>query len=677
RVAATLGLSVQDADRLIQATGYPALPTLYRETADEVSRSLFQLWLPFKVPFEPPPLPAVYVGRLDAEAQLSEHFREQKIKRQVIWGMAGVGKSSLAIRAAHLLKPEFPDGVLWLQLDQLTSLAALGHIAASFGDDVSDRPDLASRSAHVRSLLANKRALLIYDNVTAESQLTPLLPADECPCAVLVTTRRALSHFNGAQTLSLNPFSPEDDAFELLFARTLPATQFGLFKPVLAEMAALLGYLPLALAIIAARIKLTPHLQPEILLERLRQETERLSTLQQGNNSVAASFNVSFALLKPAQQSLFAQLGRLGRAEFGRELVVAMSGLTPYAVDDVLSDLYQLSFLHRGRQQRYQLHPLLHDFARAQAAPDQTLPRLLAYYLHFLTIHSFAYQQIDNEVAHIREVGAAAQAAGRRGDHAVLVSRMLPYYLQRGEHQLAQGLIDESWADYPDEVTLARLWLNQGALATLEGRFADALKAFAQATVIVDPLDNSEALLRAQIYWHRAQCQHLAGNVQPAYTDYQQAFVLAEQAQATPLQTRIMAHMAVNQLAVTQDYAAVIALLQRGLHLARQDRDVEAELPLLVSLGSAYFEQGQWELALATYHEGQQLAFTTGRTLDNIKLHNNTANVLMEQGAWAEAGRYLDVALRLSEAIGSLEIRLRLLTSLGALQMRRHEWAES
>ena len=156
----------------------------------------------------------------------------------VLEGAAGVGKTALAGRLAYRLRPYLPDGVLWARLDTSNPMSILRLFAAAYERDVTAYDDLESRSAAVRALLADKRALIVLDNAQSSQEIQPLLPPSGS-CAILVTTRRRHLALTGARRFHLEPFAVEETL--VLFARMLLESSYPLLAPEQQHFLATLG----------------------------------------------------------------------------------------------------------------------------------------------------------------------------------------------------------------------------------------------------------------------------------------------------------------------------------------------------------------------------------------------------------------------------------------------------
>jgi transcriptional regulator with XRE-family HTH domain len=197
-------------------------------------------------------------------------------------GKPGVGKTTLAVHAAHQLGSQFPDGQLYVNLRGAEAqaldpsevlgrfLRALGAEGRSIPDDVDERADL------YRSLMADRRALVLLDNAADEAQVRPLLPAG-AGNAVLVTSRTRLTGLAGADVIDLDVLPPEQ-AVELL--GKISGAHRVASEPAAAQViAALCGYLPLALRIAGAKLAAKPQWRLQRLAHRLGEQHRRLDDL--------------------------------------------------------------------------------------------------------------------------------------------------------------------------------------------------------------------------------------------------------------------------------------------------------------------------------------------------------------------------------------------------------------
>ncbi|HEY0451259.1 AfsR/SARP family transcriptional regulator [Actinophytocola sp.] len=298
-------------------------------------------------------------------------------------GMAGVGKTALAVHAAHQLAAGYPDGQLFLDLHGYSSdrppaepAAALDALLRLLGVSGERIPrHLEERAALWRAELADRKVLLVLDNVVHVRQVTPLLPAGQ-GCLVLITSRRRLAELDAVESLTLDVLPP-DDAAEL-FTRTAARSED------VAAVTALCGYLPLAIRMVAGRLRHRPAWSVEDLVRRLSDERYRLAELAVGESSVASAFQVSYRQLNPEQQRLFRLLGLHPGPDIDRHAAAALADRAVRDTERLLEDLVDVHLLIQDRAFRYRFHDLIRWHAHRLAGDDQdsALTRLLDHYLN-------------------------------------------------------------------------------------------------------------------------------------------------------------------------------------------------------------------------------------------------------------------------------------------------------
>ncbi|MCA1676700.1 MAG: SARP family transcriptional regulator, partial [Actinobacteria bacterium] len=231
-----------------------------------------------------------------------------------ISGMPGVGKTALAIHAAHRLASSFPGGQLFVDLcgfiPNLKPVAprdALGRLLAMLGVPGAAIPkNVEDRAALYRTKMASARRLILLDNAHDEAQVEPLLPGT-AGSLIIITSRRKLSTLEHIRSVHLDPLPP-DDAFDLLTHLVGPERidqQVGAAENVV-ELA---GRLPLAIRLVAGRLLTHPRWQVEYLAELLRKKALRLTEFDPAERRLAASFYVSYEQLTVEQRTVFRLLG--------------------------------------------------------------------------------------------------------------------------------------------------------------------------------------------------------------------------------------------------------------------------------------------------------------------------------------------------------------------------------
>ena len=310
-----------------------------------------------------------------------------------IGGMAGIGKTTLAVHAAHRLAGRFPDGQLFLPLhahtpgqrpvDPADALASL-LLAAGVGAHAIP-VGLEARAARWRDYLAGKKVLLVLDDASGHEQVRPLLPGT-AGSLVLVTSRRRLAALEDAAVISLDTLTPGEAAELLARLAGRPGLDAG--DPAVGEITRLCGYLPLAIGMLARQLHHHPAWTTAGLAADLATAQDRLAVMSAENLSVAAAFDLSYQDLTSDQQRLFRRLGLHPGPDIDACAAAALDSTTTEAARRGLEGLYDQHLITEPARGRYRLHDLVRGHAQTLAASDDpatceaTADRLLDYYLH-------------------------------------------------------------------------------------------------------------------------------------------------------------------------------------------------------------------------------------------------------------------------------------------------------
>ncbi|MGY0459972.1 BTAD domain-containing putative transcriptional regulator [Kitasatospora sp. cg17-2] len=353
-------------------------------------------------PAQLPPALATFVGRraeLSALDGLTDPAGPAAAGIGVVTGGAGTGKTALAVHWAHRVRERFPDGQLHLNLGgyaldpPLTPHEALARFLRALGTDLERVPGTVDESAALyRSLLADRRVLVLLDNAHNAEQVRPLLPGSAGSLA-LVTGRDGLTGLtacDGARRLVLDVL-PRTEAVELV-ARIAGAERTRAEPRAAAELAAACGHLPLALGIAAGRLAERPHRTLVEHTAELRDAEDRLTALQIDSDAASAvrvAFDLSYRALQPTAQRLFRLLGLAPGNCISTAAAAALAGSAPAATRPVLEHLAAAHLLSPAGPDRYRLHDLLRCYA-AERATAETRPadraaareRLRSWHLH-------------------------------------------------------------------------------------------------------------------------------------------------------------------------------------------------------------------------------------------------------------------------------------------------------
>ncbi|WP_327724023.1 AfsR/SARP family transcriptional regulator [Streptomyces europaeiscabiei] len=295
----------------------------------------------------------------------------------VVSGAAGVGKSALAVQAAHRVAGEYPDGQLYAELhgfsEPVPPAEVLGRLLRALGADPPE--DTAERGDLFRSLVAGRRILLVLDDANGEAQVRPLLPGS-ATCGVLVTSRARLGGLVGARRTDLDVL---DDVrgLELLTRVTGPerTPDDPREQAAARRIVELCGGLPLALRIAGARLATRRHWTPSVLAERLADEHRRLDELSVGDLEVRAGLGLSYQALDECARRVLRRIAALGSADVAVWTVAALSGMPEDEAEENLERLLDAQLINcpgtdQVGQPRYRLHDLVRVYAAERAEAE-------------------------------------------------------------------------------------------------------------------------------------------------------------------------------------------------------------------------------------------------------------------------------------------------------------------
>ncbi|MDA3628530.1 BTAD domain-containing putative transcriptional regulator [Saccharopolyspora sp. WRP15-2] len=608
-------------------------------------------------PAELPPAPAGFVGRRHELGELDRLLAERERGSSllaVLTGIAGVGKSALALTWAHRVEQEFPDGQLYASLrgydsereplspgEALTSmLKALGVAAEAIPVELDDR------AALYRSLLAKRRVLVLLDNARDSEQVRPLLPGS-AESMVLVTSRRRLDGLvvrSGARVLPLETL-PTEAAIELLDRARVPGKSAS--EPAAAaELAALCGGLPLALRIAAARLAANPARGVSDLVHELTDERNRLRALDiddDADTSVRRAFDISYRSLHPVHAETFRLLGLVPGHTFTADAVAALCDTDPPSAQRRLRTLALAHLVVEPEPDRFAMHDLLRVYARdllVECDDTGALRRLLN---HYLAVADHARRFLRPTRDELNFVSALRPPAiADRAQALDWFDAEWPNLIAAVRAAKARGMHDLAWQ-------LARLQFNY---LMVRCPWEDWIRVYTDglesARAAADP--TGEVLMSAGL----GVAHSRSGQLDEALAHYDESYRVA------------VANDDASRRAMTQiNMASVLFRLKRYDEAKVHCQDA---LRVYRSLGDTYFEagalnnlamveqiNGELEEALAHLREAEAL-YRAADDLDTLAMVlNNCGEVCIELGRLDDGERYhhdaLDVALKCGSAM--------------------------
>ncbi|WP_170068064.1 AfsR/SARP family transcriptional regulator [Lentzea guizhouensis] len=611
-------------------------------------------------------------------------------------GMAGVGKTALAVHGAHRLANRYPDVQLYIDMhahstdlkpvEPAAALETLLRLIGVTGDRIPS--GLEERAGLWRAELAGRRTLLVLDNVSSAAQVRPLLPGS-AGCLALVTSRRRLTDLDAARTVSLEVL-PHEQAVAL-FTKVLGDE---VAEPAaVGEVVALCGHLPLALRIAGARLRSRPAWTAGHLVERLRAGRQRLRELVTGDRSVAAALHLSYRHLSESQRRLFRLLGLHPGVGFDVYPAAALAGVELLEAEQQLEELVDLHLLQEVEAGRYRMHDLVRTFAAEMAVENDgastratALARLQDSYLctaakavdivapggkrvevlpdlptPVLAGYDEAMEWLERERVNL--VATATSTKGSRTSD--LSTTLLRYFDLRGHHDDALVLHGHAYAIVSGSGDVDAECQALGNLGTAHERLGSYVEAEGHHRRTLDLARSAGALAL------EGRTHNNLGNVYLAVADHRNALVHYERALDIAVQTgnRIGRCRSANNLGIVHErlgrYDEAIAHHTDALALAEQDDDLAGRGYALHSLGFVFRRVARYADALEHLQQALTLAWKTGnRSLEGYTTLG-MGLVLADLGRFAESVGNLDNALVIGLSTGNLGLQAEALNGLG------------
>jgi DNA-binding SARP family transcriptional activator/tetratricopeptide (TPR) repeat protein len=591
------------------------------------------------VPKQLPAEPHGFTGRaaeLSAlDSLLPDRDRERgTVTIATISGTAGVGKTALAVHWAHRVRDRFPDGQFYASLrghahgTPALPIEILSQFLSALDVPAHRVPvDPDTASALYRTLMMDRKALILLDNAASPDQIRPLLPAGP-GCLVVVTGRDRMAGMvatHGARQLTLDVLSPED-ALELM-GRVLGPERVRAEYEAAVEFAKRCVYLPLALRMAAANLDDRPGWSVEDYVLEMREGNLLASLAVQGDEQTAVrtAFDLSYAVLPARLQRLFRLLSLVPGTDFSTEAVAALTGIDPEEAGQLLDRLAVAHLVEHHMPGRYRFHDLLRRYAAEQVERleaghdrDAALNRLYDWYLH------------------------AVDGAAR-----VLYPHMLRLPLP------------ESGARLPARVTKLA-----GASSWLEserGNLVAAVRNAAQtgprqmAWLLADALRGYFWMCVRGVDWLATA----------------EAGLAAAEEDGDP-RAQAVARLSLADLHFRQGrYRQAVRHYTYGLLLARQADWAEAQAALLGNLGGVYWQSGRLTAAVRRFERGLAISRRVGQPAGEAVALGNLGVVHWELGRLSQAAELYAKALNRYRLIGSRYGEAINLGNLGQAQRAR------
>jgi DNA-binding SARP family transcriptional activator len=566
-----------------------------------------------------------------------------------IGGMPGVGKTALAVHAAHLLADRFPDRQLFVSLhahtpgqDPATPETALAGLLAAAGVDARYLPDdLEGRAALWRDRMAGQKALLVLDNAASSAQVTPLLPGS-AGCLVLVTSRRYLGDLPGAAAPVQLPVLPTLEAREM-FVRLAPRAAADPEQAV-AELAGLAGFLPLAISLLA-RVYAR---HPSWTLADLAAETRAgMLTLSAEHDSVAAAFELSYRYLAPDQQQFLRRLGVHPGTSIDAYAAAALASTSLPEAAWLLDALHGEGLLTETGHRRYGMHDLIRSYAHDLAATDppasqQALDRLLDYYQH---------------TAALAEKLLARQARTRPAPASHAVPAVVPDLADNAQALAWARAERDNLLACLDQATVtgqhARIIALTAAMASLlrhDGPWTSAITRHAAAVQAARHL--GDQLARANALTDLGDARRLTGDYRAAAQALEQALDIARHIADQLGQANALHDLGIVRM-MTGDYRAAAQALEQALDIARHIGNRLGQGNALQTLGDVRLVTGDYRAAAQALEQALDIARDIGNRLGQGNALQTLGMVRRLTGDYRAAAQAHEQALNIARDIGN------------------------
>jgi DNA-binding SARP family transcriptional activator/Tfp pilus assembly protein PilF len=574
----------------------------------------------------------------------------------VVAGTGGLGKTTLAVHAAHSLRDEFPDGQLYVNLRGAAEQPAMPEeVLARLLRDLGVMPGQVpagqeERAALYRTRLAGRRVLIVLDDARGAAQVRPLLPGS-ASCAVIVTSRHRLADLAGSRLVDLDVLDDED-AHRLLTAIIGPeraAAEPGAVSEVLAPCTVP----PLAAQPAGARLASRRGWTVSTLARRLADQRRRVDELTSGDMAVRACFDVSFDSLPKSVTAdgvdpahAFRLLGVWQGPGISLPAAAALVGQPEDPVADALEILVDAHLLESRAPDWYSFHDLLRAYAgeRAQAEEgaetvNDAVARILDWYLRAADAAAAVIVPYRDRVPlgpadpaasalHFETTDGALTWSSQERANLVAATRQAAAVAR---HDVAWKLSVATMAGFELHGYRSE-WSATSTVALSSARLAN--DRYGEAWV----LNNIAILLSTQ-------------EAEGAIAHFEQAMAIRAEIDDRHGQIQTATNLAFCYLLQGQHDQAVTAG-KYALQLQRDSGRRHGEGITLCNLGEAYLGLGRYEEAIATLQEALPVVRETGSVRIEAYVLRNLGQAHLDLGQSTEGAGLLEQALVIHKATG-------------------------
>ncbi|MFC4030059.1 ATP-binding protein [Streptomyces polygonati] len=653
------------------------------------------------VPSQLPPDLRGFCGRqaeLDRALSLLDRVgaRPQHVVIGAVGGMAGIGKTTLAVHWAHRLAGDFPDGQLYVNLRGFDPAAtvmdpadALTGFLTALGVTPHELPaTVEGKSELLRAKLDGRRVLLVLDNARDSDQVRPLLPRTPT-CLTIVTSRNkltGLSVVEEAVPILLDVWTREEavHALGLRIGQERCAAE----PAAAARIVELCGRLPLAVALVAARLDSAPRLTLEAVARELRELEGGLEAFTDADTmDVRAAFSWSYTALAADTARLFRLLSVHPGPETSLHAAASLAGETPVHTRRRLRELVHANLLSETPDGHYTLHDLVRAYAGELAHgedstlagnPDDTrqeaFRRLLDHYLH-------TARDVNDTLGHSMTIildlpapteGTVVTEITTRDQAVDWRAMEFPALAAVQQATMNAGLYEQAWqlgwtvkhylpvrGHWHSTVEIMERASQAARTARAEPKYAAELRRqLAAFYAHLGQHEKAEQILLALLDEHAAshtetaRTHHALGYINNLRGDHRAALgygrqaVLASRADGDPAtEARDLNVMGWCHIALGE-YAEGRARCEEALSLLAPD-DLLGNANTWDTLGYAQHHLGEFDEAVHSYRRSLDFFGRTGWGHVEAEVHDHLAETLHRLGRTAEARAAWTTALAL------------------------------
>lgn len=664
---------------------------------------------------------ADFTGREDEIAEILDYLIPSSDREHphvtpivAIMGRGGIGKTSIALHAAHSLACAFPDGQLYADLHggvahPVQPIQVLERFLRVLGVPGTQIPEgLDERAELYRHLIGDKKILVVLDDALGESQVLPLLPGNS-NAAVIITSRSRLAGLAGALRIEVDVFGA-DKSLSLL-TRIVGAARVQAQPEAAQAVAEHCGHLPLALRIAGARLVARPHWSIRRLVDRLADETRRLDELSHGDIGIRSSISLTYDTANEDARRLFRRLAVLDMPVFSGWLVAALlDGPLPEA-EDLLDDLVGAHLIHvvdggSGPYYQYRFHDLVQVFARERLAAEESaadrqaaLDRALGAVLFLAEearsrFYSGDYLRIRNDAVRWplpvpvvdRLVGDPLAWYDRERTTLVCAVRQAA---QAGLAELCWGLASASVTLFDSRTYLddwqethlvalkaarkAQLTRGQAAMLYTTGTLHMTQQRFEQARRELDEavqlfLDADDEHGMALVTRHIAFIDRLNGRLDTATTRYEEALAVFRRTGDHIGSAYVLQSLAQVRLELG-DFSRAKGLLSEALHICRIAHCGRIEAQVLHRMGEAFLLEGELARAVETFELALTMIRDVGDPIGEAYILHGIGVAELRLGNYGQAEQELRRALDLAVGVDARLAEARALHGLCELAL--------